>query len=190
LIDVVGVAPSAPITAVKVLRCDGSGYWSGIIKGIDWVTANARKPAIANMSLGGPPNQAVDDAIRRSASGGVFYALAAGNESINACTRSPARAGAGTNNGIVTVGATDSSDKQASFSNYGSCVDLWAPGVSILSTTLKGGTTTLSGTSMASPHVAGGGALYLSRNATAPPATVESALKSAATTSRLNVGSF
>lgn len=179
---VVGVAPDAPLTGVKVLGCSGSGSWSGVIAGIDWVTNNAVKPAVANMSLGGGANKAVDDAVRSSAGSGVFYALAAGNESVNACNRSPARAGAGTNNGIATVAATDSADKEASWSNYGSCVDIWAPGVGILSTKKGGGTTTMSGTSMASPHGAGGAALYLSSNAAASPSTVEGALKSAATT--------
>ena len=180
--DVVGVAPGAPLTGVKVLGCGGSGSWSGIISGIDWVTANARKPAVANMSLGGGANQAVDDAVRRSANSGVFYALAAGNDGADACNSSPARAGAGTNNGIMTVAATDSADRETSWSNYGKCVDIWAPGASILSTKRGGGTTTMSGTSMASPHGAGGGALHLSSHTSASPSTVESALKSAAQT--------
>lgn len=181
-IDVVGVAPGAPLTGVKVLGCNGSGSNSGVIAGIDWVTANAVKPAVANMSLGGGVSQAIDDAVRRSAASGVFYALAAGNDGADACSHSPARAGAGTNNGIMTVGATDSADKEASFSNYGTCVDIWAPGVSVVSTRKGGGTTTMSGTSMASPHGAGGGALYLSTSAGASPSFVESALKSAAQT--------
>lgn len=177
---VVGVAPGAPVTGVKVLGCGGSGSWSGIISGIDWVTANARKPAVANMSLAGGANNAVDDAVRRSAASGVFYALAASNDGDDACDYSPARAGAGTNNGIMTVAATDSSDREASFSNFGPCVDIWAPGVSILSTKKGGGTTRMSGTSMASPHGAGGAALYLSSHTGASPATVEGALKSTA----------
>jgi subtilisin family serine protease len=180
--EVVGVAPGAPLTGVKVLGCSGSGSWSGVIEGIDWVTANAVKPAVANMSLGGGANRAVDDAVRRSAASGIFYALAAGNENVNACNRSPARVGAGTNNGIATVAATDPADREASWSNYGSCVDIWAPGVSILSTKKGGGTTTMSGTSMASPHGAGGAALYLSSHTTASPSAVENALKSTATT--------
>jgi serine protease len=199
--NVVGVAPGAPLTGVKVLSCSGSGSTSGVIKGVDWVTANAKKPAVANMSLGGSASTALDDAVRRSAASGVFYALAAGNSGANACNSSPARAGAGTDNGIMTVAATDSSDREASWSNYGNCVDIWAPGVSILSTRKGGGTTTMSGTSMASPHGAGGGALYLSSSTTATPATTEQALKSAALTTAnkskdgrtitlLNVGPF
>jgi aqualysin 1 len=180
--DVVGVAPGTPLTGVKVLGCGGSGSNSGVIAGIDWVTANAVKPAVANMSLGGSVSQAVDDAVRRSAASGVFYALAAGNDGADACGHSPARAGAGTNNGIMTVAATDSADTEASWSNYGSCVDIWAPGVSVLSTKRGGGTTTMSGTSMASPHGTGGGALYLSTHTGASPSSVESALKSAAQT--------
>jgi subtilisin family serine protease len=179
---VVGVAPGAPVTGVKVLGCNGSGSYSGIIAGIDWVTANARKPAVANMSLGGSQNRALDDAVKRSAASGVTYAVAAGNETTDACTKSPAAAG--TTAGVITVAATDTADREASFSNYGSCVDIWAPGVNILSTSRTGGTTTMSGTSMASPHVAGGAALAGGGS----PSSVESALKSAAqstgTTSR------
>jgi subtilisin family serine protease len=181
--DVVGVVPGAPLTGVKVLGCSGSGSWSGVIKGIDWVTANAKKPAVANMSLGGGTSQAVDDAVRNSANSGIFYALAASNDGADACKSSPARAGAGTNNGIMTVAATDKEDKETSWSNYGSCVEIWAPGASILSTKRGGGTTTMSGTSMASPHGAGGGGLYLSTHAsTTDMKTVEAAVKSAATT--------
>jgi serine protease len=177
---VVGVAPGARLTGVKVLGCNGSGSTSGVIKGIDWVTANAVAPAVANMSLGGGASAALDDAVRRSAAAGVFYAIAAGNSGADACNSSPARAGKGTNNGIMTVAATNSDDKEASWSNYGACVDLWAPGVSILSTRRGGGTTTMSGTSMASPHGAGAGALYLSASPEASPSAVEAALKGAA----------
>ena len=179
--DVVGVAPGAPLTGVKVLGCKGSGATSGVIKGVDWVTANATKPAIANMSLGGGLSQALDDAVRRSAAGGVFYSIAAGNNGADACLKSPARAGAGTDNGIATVAASTSSDGETSWSNYGPCVDVWAPGERILSTKKGGGTTTMSGTSMAAPHVGGGAALYLSKNTAASPTTVEGALTSGAT---------
>jgi subtilisin family serine protease len=185
--DVVGAAPGAPLTGVKVLNCKGWGYDSDIIEGIDWVTANAanaenaEKPAVANMSLGGPPpSDALDDAVKNSATSGIFYSIAAGNDGDDACGGSPERTGAGTNNGIATVAATNKSDGETSWSNYGSCVDIWAPGAGILSTRMGGGTTTMSGTSMAAPHVAGGAALYLSSNSDASPDAVESALKSAA----------
>ena len=178
--DVVGVAPGINLIGVKVLGCNGSGTTSGVIKGIDWVTANRVLPAVANMSLGGGASTALDDAVRRSAASGVFYALAAGNSGADACNSSPARAGAGTDNGIMTVAATDAADNEASWSNYGSCVDIWAPGVGILSTRLNGGTTTMSGTSMAAPHGAGAGALYLSTHTGAAASVVESALKAAA----------
>ncbi len=175
--SVVGVAPGMALTGLKVLGCDGSGSTSGVIAAVNWVTANARKPAVANLSLGGPASQALDDAVRKSAASGVVYTVAAGNEGVNACNSSPARAGAGTNNGIVTVAATDSSNREPSFSNYGSCVDIWAPGVSILSTWSNGGTAWSSGTSMASPHVGGTAGLFLSRNAATAPATAEATLK-------------
>jgi len=175
---VVGVAPGAPVTGVKVLNCAGTGSTSGVIKGVDWVTANAVRPAVANMSLGGSASTALDDAVRASAGradGGVFYTVAAGNEGVNACTRSPARAG--TSDGIMTVAATNSSDKEPSWSNYGPCVDLWAPGVSIPSLYKNNTTKTLSGTSMAAPHAGGTGALYLFTHPGATSATVENALK-------------
>jgi subtilisin family serine protease len=199
--DVVGVVPGAPVTGVKVLRCGGSGSTSSVMKGVDWVTANAVKPAIANMSLGGGVSNALDTAVENSAASGVFYSLSAGNSGADACFSSPARTGQGTN-GIVTTAATDMNDAEASFSNFGDCVDIWAPGVGVLSTRLGGGTTTLSGTSMASPHVGGGGALYLSsQNPAATPTEVEAALKGAAVVTgtnskdgtpitRLSVGGF
>jgi subtilisin family serine protease len=171
---VVGVAPGAPLTGVKVLGCNGSGSWSGVIKGIDWVTANAVRPAVANMSLGGGLVQSVNDAVTGSANAGVFYALAAGNSGANACSYSPAAAGVGS--GVMATAAIDSGDNEASWSNYGSCVDISAPGVSVLSTRKGGGTTTMSGTSMASPHVAGTAALYLSTHTGASAADVEAAL--------------
>ena len=177
---VVGTAPGAPLTGVKVLGCNGSGSYSGVINGVDWVTANARKPAIANMSLGGPRSQALDDAVTKSAASGIFYSIAAGNDGVDACSQSPARVGAGTNNGIATVAATNGSEVETSWSNYGPCVDIWAPGANVLSTSKSGGTTTMSGTSMAAPHAGGGAALYLSSNTNVSPPVVESALKNAA----------
>jgi subtilisin family serine protease len=174
---VVGVVPGAPLHGVKVLGCGGSGTTSGVIAGVDWVTQHAIKPAVANMSLGGGASTALDDAVRNSAGSGVVYALAAGNSGANACNASPARAGAGTNNGIITLSAIDQADNEASFSNFGSCVDMAAPGVSILSTYKGGGYATLSGTSMASPHAAGTAALYLSSHPTASPGSVEAQMK-------------
>jgi len=196
--DVVGVAPGAPLTGVKVLGDDASGCnkfgsTSVIIKGVDWVTANAQRPAVANMSLDNTASRALDDAVRDSAASGVFYSIAAGNAAEPACNWSPARAGLAkrdTNgdgfvdyndsNGIVTTAATDTTDAEASFSDYGKCVDIWAPGVGLPSTKMGGGTTTKSGTSMATPHIAGGGALYLSAHAGSTPTAIEQALKAAA----------
>jgi aqualysin 1 len=178
---VVGVAPGTPLTSVKVLGCNSSGTTSKVVKGVDWVTANAQEPAVANMSLGGGRSRSLNAAVRNSAASGVFYSLAAGNEGRSACKSSPAMTGAGKNNGIVTTAATNQADKEPSWSNFGSCVDLWAPGKSILSTKLGGGTTTMSGTSMASPHVGGTGALYLSAYPTDFPAEVEADLKAKST---------
>ena len=176
--DVVGVAPGAQLTSVKVIGCSGSGSLSHVIEGIDWVTSHARKPAVTNISLSATgASNAFDSAVRKSVRRGIFYAVTAGNDHDNACNYSPARAGAGTNNGIVTTAATDGSNREARFSNYGSCVDLWAPGVRILSTKRDGGTRTLSGTSMATPHVGGAAALFLSTHAQAAPAGVERRLK-------------
>ena len=193
---VVGGSPGAPLTGVKVLGCDGKGTLTAILKGIDWVTANAKKPAIANMSLSGPASQTLDEAVRKSASSGVFYSIAAGNSGANACNYSPARAGAGTNNGIATTAATDKYDREPSWSNHGSCVDVWAPGVEILSTWKRTRTEMnpekkMGGTSQAAAHVGGGAALYLSSHAGASPSTVESALKQAAkrTTNKSKSGS-
>jgi len=174
---VVGVVPGAPLHGVKVLGCNGSGTLSGVIAGVDWVTAHRVLPAVANMSLGGGASQALDDAVRNSVASGVVYALAAGNSAADACNFSPARAGAGTDNGIITLSAIDQSDGEAYFSNFGPCVDMAAPGVSVFSTYLKGGYATLSGTSMASPHAAGTAALYLSGHTDATPAEVEAQMK-------------
>ena len=178
---VVGAAPGAPLTGVKVLGCRGKGTVSDVIEGIDWVTANADRPAVANMSLVGGASVALDHAVVRSAASGILYAVASGNDDADACNYSPARAGAGTNNGIVTTAATNKSDAEPSWSNHGPCVDLWAPGTRILSTRKGGGKATKSGTSMASAHVGGAAALYLSSHTSASPTTIESALKTDAT---------
>jgi subtilisin family serine protease len=175
---VVGVAPGARVIGVKVLGCDDTGYRSMVIKGIDWVTAHAAKPAIANMSFAGPASLALDDAVRRSRNSGVFYSVAAGNVGRNACNYSPARAGAGTNNGIVTTAAINNRGSEPPWSNFGRCVDIWAPGTRILSTGRGGDTARMSGTSIAAPHVGGTAALYLSSKPRAAPAFVESALRS------------
>ncbi|MFC9936921.1 S8 family peptidase [Nocardiopsis alba] len=155
--DSYGVAPGADLFGVKVLGDDGSGTYDDVIAGIDWVAENAGPNAVANMSLGGPASQAVDDAVNALAESGVFVAVAAGNESQDAGNVSPGGA-----SGVVTVAASDSSDSAASFSNYGSAVDIYAPGVDVESTIPGGGTDSYSGTSMASPHVAGAAALYKS----------------------------
>jgi subtilisin family serine protease len=176
---VVGVAPGIRLHPVKVLNCAGSGSWSDVISGINYVAGTSTRPAVANMSLGGPQNSAVDNAVRGAVDRGVFFAVAAGNDGGLACDHSPAAAGPKA--GLAAVAATDSGDNEASWSNYGSCVDIWAPGVSIYSTYKGGGYNTLSGTSMASPHVAGGAALYLSGHPSASPSAVESALVGAAT---------
>jgi aqualysin 1 len=176
--DVVGLMPGASLYGVKVFGCTGSGYTSNVIKGVDWVTANAAKPAIANMSLAGTASYTLDNAIGRSVDSGVFYAVAAGNNGLDACKYSPARYGPN-KAGVLTVGAISSSDQEASWSNYGACVEAWAPGVSITSTRRGGGTTSMSGTSMASPHVGGTAGVYLSGHTGASPAAVETALKAA-----------
>jgi subtilisin family serine protease len=182
-----GVAKGVKLVAVRVLDCNGSGTTAGVIAGVDWVTANARKPAVANMSLGGGANTSLDNAVKKSIASGVSYAIAAGNGNIlgwpqDACYTSPARVPE-----AITVGATDSSDKRASFSNFGTCLDLFAPGVNVTSA-WKGGdtaTNTISGTSMATPHTAGVAALYLSTHATATPAQVRNALVNNATSGKV-----
>ena len=177
-----GVAKNVRLYAVRVLNCQGSGSNSGVIAGVDWVRTNHVKPAVANMSLGGSASSALDSAVNNAVAAGVTFAVAAGNENQDACNVSPARAA-----NAITVGATTSSDARSSFSNYGSCVDIFAPGSSITSAwyTSNTATNTISGTSMASPHVAGVAALYLQGNTTASPSTVTNAITSTASSGKL-----
>ncbi|MFD6417692.1 S8 family peptidase [Streptomyces sp. NPDC060194] len=174
-----GVAKRARIVAVRVLNNSGSGTTAGVVAGIDWVTRNRTGPSVANMSLGGGASTAIDNAVRNSIASGVTYAVAAGNESVNASTRSPARV-----TEAITVGATTSTDAKASYSNFGSGLDLFAPGSSITAAwrTSNTATNTISGTSMASPHVAGAAAIYLAGHTSATPAQVQTALVNGATT--------
>jgi subtilisin family serine protease len=173
----VGVAPGVVLVGLKVMGCGGTGPMSNVIAAINWVTTYAIKPAVVNLSLTSEGSRAVDDAVRRSVAKGVLYVVAAGNEGANACSYSPARLGGGSNNGVITVAATDSSNREASFSNYGPCVDIWAPGVGIVSTSNNGGTTKMSGTSMATPHVSGAAGLLLARYPMASPAQIEGTMK-------------
>ena len=178
----VGVAKSVRLFAVRVLGCNGSGSNSGVIAGVDWVTANHTKPAVANMSLGGGASTALDTAVRNSIAAGVTYTVSAGNSNVNASNSSPARVAE-----AITVGSSTTSDARSSFSNFGSVVDIFAPGSGILSAWFTSDTAgaTLSGTSMASPHVAGVAARFLQSNPGASPATVRNAIVNDSTTNRL-----
>ena len=178
-----GIAKGVKLVAVRVLNCSGSGTWSGVIAGIDWVTAHRLRPAVANLSLGGGGNTSVDNAVKNMIGAGVATAVAAGNGNQggiaqDACKYSPARVAA-----AMTIGATDKTDKKASWSNYGNCVDWFAPGVGITSAwkTSSTATNTISGTSMATPHTTGVAALYLQSHATASPASVRGALYTSTT---------
>lgn len=185
-----GVAKGVNLIGVRVLNCAGSGTYSGVLAGIDWVTqqkrSNPTKPMVANMSLGGGYSAALNNAVSSSINAGVVYVVAAGNSNANACNYSPAA----TSNAI-TVGATTNTDGSAAFSNFGACVDIFAPGQTITSAwhTSNTATNTISGTSMAAPHVAGVVALYLQTQPTANPATIATLLRTHATPNRItNLG--
>jgi len=186
-----GVAKLVTLRAGRVVNCSGGGQASMVIAGMDWIAANGTKPAVVNMSLGYGDVQSVRDAATRLVAAGYTVAVAAGNGNLlgwpqDACRQAPAGAP-----NVITVGATTSSDAESSFSNYGTCVDILAPGSSITSASYSSstGSTTMSGTSMASPHAAGVAALYLSLNPTATPAAVTSALKANGTSGTITLHS-
>ena len=177
-----GVAKAVRLHPVRVLSCTGSGSNSGVIAGVNWVANNRVLPAVANMSLGGGASSALDSAVNGAINRTVTFAVAAGNSNTNACNSSPARVPA-----AITVGSTTSTDARSSFSNIGTCLDIFAPGSSITSawSTSNTATNTISGTSMASPHVAGVVALYLATHTSASPATVRNALVNNATLNKI-----
>ncbi|MFD7787961.1 S8 family peptidase [Streptomyces nojiriensis] len=171
-----GVAKKADLVSVRVLDCDGKGEYSGILAGLDWVAKNAKQPAVLNASLGGDLSQTVNDAANAVTDAGVLPVVAAGNSSKDACGVSPASASR-----VLTVAASDQYDEETGFSNYGSCVSLYAPGQAIVSAKLGGGSVALDGTSMAAPHVAGVVALYKAKNPAATPEDIAEFLESEST---------
>jgi len=175
-----GIARGVRLRAVRVLNCSGSGSTSGIIAAIDWVRTHASRPAVANMSLGGGFSSTLNTATNNLANAGIFIAVAAGNSNANACNSSPSSASA-----AYTTAASTSSDAKASYSNYGSCVDGYAPGSSIKSDWINSGTNTISGTSMASPHVAGVAALYKGTFGDAASSTIVSWINNNATAGKI-----
>ncbi|MEV4344201.1 S8 family peptidase [Actinoplanes sp. NPDC049596] len=174
-----GVAKDVKLVGVRVLDCKGNGSYKSIIAGIDWVARQTARPAVANLSLGGTTSKALDDAVDRAVAKGITVVVAAGNDNRNACTQSPARTPS-----AITVGATDRNDTRWSSSNYGSCVDIFAPGVRIegASTASNTATKQMNGTSMASPHVAGAAALVLAAHPSYTPAQVRDELVAQAAT--------
>ena len=171
-----GVAKQVRLRGVRVLDCNGSGSFSQIIAGVDWVRLNRINPAVANLSLGGGLNTTLNTAVTNLSNSGVFVAVAAGNSNANACNYSPASATA-----VFTTASSEKTDARRTSSNYGSCVDGYAPGGSITSTWIGGGTNTISGSSMASPHVAGVAALYKATYGNASSATIDTWIKNNAT---------
>ncbi len=178
-----GVAKQVSLHALRVLNCDGNGSYSGVIAAIDWVAANGARPAVANLSLGGPASASVNQAIENAVQAGVAFAVSAGNDNSDACTKSPASAPS-----ALTVGASTVSDSRSGFSNFGTCVDVFAPGSSIRSSTngTDSSTGTWSGTSMASPHVAGAIALLLGDDASLTPSQITSLIELNGTTGELS----